>query len=293
MENIQRLKVTKSDFNTFADHLDKLFQEGGETRKIMDKAISYPLTLATSDHGETPVMMQTSASKDRFVTKESAEIKKREITLNDADGKPVINLKYAFTEEYYNDPFTGNREMVNVPYVNFEQFVEFLEFTQMLAKTYVECRKYATMLIATKAEFVANRIPGTGYEMYEKLVGSAKMYPITREMLNATVKNGVLEPTQLSISNFEQTKKMALIDNCYLTYKLTNDAKIFNIVANYIKESPIMLERSTVNVEAAPINPIKVAKKDAALTDVNNANEQYTIDKISVLQSFLGDSVNK
>ena len=288
---VHRLTLAKSDFNKFADNLERIFNAGGENRRVIDKALSYPITLSSSDVGAAPVMVETYASKDRLGEKTKPEIKERKLTIQDANGNESVTLKFPYTDEYYDDPITGERESIEVPYVNFENLDKFIEFTQMLAKTYLSCRKYATMLVATKAELVANKIPGTGYEMYEKLVGSAKMYPVTKEIFAKSAADGycgygLFDSTQVTINNFEEAKKVSLIDNIYFTYKLTNDYKALGAVRLALKDAQNLSKDNVSNIEAAQINPIKATSKDAQLNDVTNNNESYIFDKQAVLRSF-------
>lgn len=287
MEIAERLQITKSDLNHFTEGLERIFNSTGSQRKTIDKILSYPLTTATlNGGGVVPVMMQTSASKDRAANKTQAEVKQRSITIQDATGKPTVELKFSYTEEYYDDPRTGERESVAVPYVNFEQFEDFLKFTQLLAKTYAECRKYATMLIATKSEFIDNEIQGAGFEMYEKLTGSVKLYPATRKLLEKAISEGVYEATQVTITNFEASKKAALIDNVYMNYKLHNDYKIFGTLINYLKDNSYYNSKDTVKVEAATVSPLRAIQKEVTLTDLQNHDNPLLFNKESALKNF-------
>lgn len=287
MEIAERLQISKSDLNHFTESLEKIFNATGSQRKTIDKILSYPLTTATlNGGGVVPVMMQTSASKDRAANKTQAEVKSKTVTIQDATGKPTVELKFSYTEEYYDDPRTGERESVIVPYVNFEQFEDFLSFTQELARTYAACRKYATMLIATKSEFIDNEIQGAGFEMYEKLTGSVKLYPATRRLLEKAISEGVYEATQVTINNFEASKKTALIDNVYMNYKLHNDYKIFGTLLSYLKNTSRYNATQTVKVEAASITPIRATQKEVTLTDLKNNDNPLLFNKESALKNF-------
>lgn len=282
MKNVMREKIGKRDIMTFADTIEKnLLEANGDELSVITKAIGYPIKIAqkVGENGQvTPSIPNVSglyAEPDLVDPNKKPEVKNKHIEVLAPNKQSVgCSLTYNYKTFFYRDP--NNADQVNeirIPEVDYTSLPDFFDFCINYFESMEDFKRYLYIILATNEHIVEQCWPGTGWELFEKLIGSTTSLGYTRKAYEEKRK---MTPTEInaSIKELEDKKKISLIELAHSAlhnYRFIKGLKqVKKAYMNSISNRTLKDGSEVITeIQSSDITPIEVRKQNTGFTEVN------------------------
>lgn len=281
MRNIMNEKIGKRDIMTFADSIEKnLLEATGDELAVITKAIGYPIRIEQKvDNGEVkpsvPNMAGLYAEKDLVDPNKKPEVKNKHIEVLSPNKQTIgCSLTYNYKTYFYRDP--NNSEQVNeirIPEVDYTSLPDFFDFCIAYFESVEDFKRYLYIILATNEHIVQEGWPGTGWELFEKLIGSTTSLGYTRKVYEEKRK---MTPTEINalIKELEEKKKTSLIELAHSAlhnYRFIKGLKqVKKVYVNSIANRQLNNGDEVITeIQSTELTPIEVKKQNVSFTEVN------------------------